>query len=116
LVSILGFGCMRLPVREGQIHLIDEEQALAMVDTAIARGVNYFDTAYVYHSTASSEAGMSEVFLGRALKGRRHKVHVATKLPSWLIGSRADMDRYLDQQLERLQTDHIDFYLLHSLT
>jgi predicted aldo/keto reductase-like oxidoreductase/radical SAM superfamily enzyme YgiQ (UPF0313 family) len=116
LVSILGFGCMRLPVREGKLHLIDEERALAMVDSAIGQGVNYFDTAYVYHSAAPFEAGMSEVFLGRALKGRRHKVNVATKLPSWLIGSRADMDRYLDQQLERLQTDHIDFYFLHSLT
>jgi len=59
---------------------------------------------------------MSEVFLGRALKRQRQKVYVATKLPSWFIEGRADMDRYLDQQLERLQTDHIDFYLVHGLT
>jgi uncharacterized protein len=115
-VSILGFGCMRLPVREGKAHLINEERALAMVDRAICGGVNYFDTAYVYHSAIPFGAGMSEVFLGQALKGRRDKVNVATKLPSWLVNSRADMDRYLDQQLQRLQTDHIDFYLLHSLT
>jgi uncharacterized protein len=115
-VSILGFGCMRLPVRDGKPDLIDEEPALAMVDRAIRQGVNYFDTAYVYHSAVSFGAGMSEVFLGRALQGRRQQVHLATKLPSWLIHSRADMDRYLNEQLQRLQTDHIDFYLLHGLT
>src|SRR5271157_3892305 len=114
-VSILGFGCMRLPVRESKAHLIDEDKAQAMVDYAIGNGVNYFDTAYVYHSEVPFRAGQSEVFLGRALKGQRQKVHVATKLPGWFVESRGDLDRYLDQQLERLQTDHIDFYLLHSL-
>ena len=115
-VSILGFGCMRLPIREDKAHLIDEEKAQAMVDYAIRNGVNYFDTAYIYHSEVPFQAGMSEVFLGRALRPQREKVYVATKLPSWLIEGRADMDRYLDQQLERLQTDHIDFYLVHGLT
>jgi len=115
-ISILGFGCMRLPIRENKAHLIDEDKAQAMVDYAIRNGVNYFDTAYVYHAEVPFQAGMSEVFLGRALKQQRQKVHVATKLPSWLIEGRADMDRYLDQQLERLQTDHIDFYLVHNLT
>jgi len=115
-VSVLGFGCMRLPVRENKAHLIDEDKAQAMVEYAIHHGVNYFDTAYVYHSDIPFQAGMSEVFLGRALKKQRQTVHVATKLPSWLVGSRADMDRYLDEQLERLQRDHIDFYLVHSLT
>jgi uncharacterized protein len=114
-VSILGFGCMRLPVRKGKAHLIDEDKAQAMVDYAIRHGVNYFDTAYVYHSKSFSQGGMSEVFLGRALKKERQKVCVATKLPSWFIEKRADMDRYLDEQLDRLQTDHIDFYLVHSL-
>jgi uncharacterized protein len=115
-LSILGFGCMRLPIIGGKAHLIDEEKAQAMVDYAIRCGINYFDTAYVYHSEVPFQAGMSEVFLGKALKPVRQRVRLATKLPSWYIESRADMDRFLDQQLERLQTDQIDFYLVHSLT
>jgi uncharacterized protein len=107
-LSILGFGCMRLPVNEnGQI---DEEQATGMLRYAIDHGVNYVDTAYPYHN------GESEPFVGRALEGGyREKVHLATKLPSWLITSREDMDRYLDEQLVRLKTDHVDFYLVHGL-
>jgi predicted aldo/keto reductase-like oxidoreductase len=107
-LSILGFGCMRLPLREsGQI---DEEQATGMIRSAIDRGVNYVDTAYPYHN------GESEPFVGRALSdGYRERVNLATKLPSWLIKTREDMDRYLNEQLGRLQTDHIDFYLLHGL-
>lgn len=107
-LSILGFGCMRLPVtKDGSI---DEKQATEMIRFAIDHGVNYVDTAYPYHN------GESEPFLGRALQGGyREKVNLATKLPSWLIKSRADMDRYLDEQLKRLQTDHIDFYLVHGL-
>jgi uncharacterized protein len=116
MVSILGFGCMRLPIREHKAHLIDEEKAQAMVEYAIRNGVNYFDTAYVYHSEVPFQAGMSELFLARALKDQRQQVHLATKLPSWFVESRADMDRFLDEQLARLQTDHIDFYLVHSLT
>jgi uncharacterized protein len=115
LVSILGFGCMRLPIRESKAHLIDEEKAQAMIDYAISKGVNYFDTAYIYHSEVPFQAGLSELFLGSALKQHREKVYVATKLPSWFIQSRADMDRYLDEQLARLQTHHIDFYLVHGL-
>lgn len=107
-LSILGFGCMRLPVtKDGSI---DEKRATEMIRFAIDHGVNYVDTAYPYHN------GESEPFLGRALQGGyREKVNLATKLPSWLIKSRADMDRYLDEQLKRLQTDHIDFYLVHGL-
>ncbi len=107
-LSILGFGCMRLPVKEnGQI---DEPQATKMLRYAIDNGVNYVDTAYPYHN------GESEPFVGRALQGGyRERVNLATKLPSWLIKSREDMDRYLDEQLKRLQTDHIDFYLVHGL-
>ena len=107
-LSILGFGCMRLPVtKDGNI---DENQATDMLRYAIDHGVNYVDTAYPYHN------GESEPFVGRSLQGEyREKVNLATKLPSWLIKSRADMDRYLDEQLKRLQTDHIDFYLVHGL-
>lgn len=107
-LSILGFGCMRLPVTK-ECH-IDEKQATEMLRYAIDRGVNYVDTAYPYHN------GESEPFVGRALEGGyRERVFLATKLPSWLIKSREDMDRYLDEQLKKLQTDHIDFYLVHGL-
>ncbi|NPV92721.1 MAG: aldo/keto reductase [Firmicutes bacterium] len=115
-ISILGFGCMRLPTIGGAQHQIDEEKALRMLYYAIDRGLNYIDTAYPYHSAVPFQEGMSEVFLGKALQGGyREKIHLATKLPSWLIKSREDMDRYLNRQLERLQTGQIDFYLLHGL-
>jgi len=116
MLSILGFGCMRLPIIGDKAHQIDQEKAQAMVDYAIRNGVNYFDTAYIYHSEVPFQAGRSEVFLGEALKRERRNIHLATKLPSWFVESRADMDRFLDQQLERLQTDHIDFYLVHGLS
>jgi predicted aldo/keto reductase-like oxidoreductase len=107
-LSILGFGCMRLP--QNTNCNIDEPRATKMVRYAIDHGINYFDTAYVYHN------GESEPFLGRALSdGYREKVHIATKLPVWDVQSRNDMDRILNEQLLRLNTDHIDFYLLHGL-
>ncbi|BBO66663.1 aldo/keto reductase [Desulfosarcina alkanivorans] len=107
-LSILGFGCMRLPVtKAGQI---DEPRAIRQIRSAIDRGVNYLDTAWPYH------AGESETVLGRALAdGYRDRVRVATKLPSWMIHSREDMDTFLNAQLEKLQTDRIDYYLLHAL-
>jgi predicted aldo/keto reductase-like oxidoreductase len=108
-LSALGFGAMRLPkAPDGRI---DRPAATALVRYAIDQGINYVDTAYVYHE------GESEPFLGEALgDGYRERVRLATKLPGWLVGCRADMDRLLDEQLGRLRTDVIDLYLLHGMT
>ncbi|MDR1774177.1 MAG: aldo/keto reductase [Clostridioides sp.] len=116
-VSILGYGCMRLPLLEsGDASKIDEEKAIKLIRYAIDNGVNYIDTAYPYHNDGKNPAGYSEPFLAKVLKdGYREKVNVATKLPSWLIKSREDMDKYLNEQLERLGIDQIDFYLVHTL-
>ena len=107
--SLLGFGCMRFPTTaDGKI---DEAEAQAMLDRAIAEGVNYIDTAYPYHN------GESEPFVGRALqKYDRRSFYLATKLPAWLVKSREDAERYFEEQLRRLQTDYIDFYLLHAMS
>jgi len=115
-VSILGFGCMRLPILDGNPGRINEPLANNMLHLAVEQGVNYVDTAYPYHGTSFTSGGMSEVFLGNVLKeGYRDQVYLATKLPSWLIQKKEDFNRYLDEQLKRLQTDRIDFYLLHGL-
>ncbi|MBE0636812.1 aldo/keto reductase [Candidatus Bipolaricaulota bacterium] len=108
--SALGFGAMRLPILDGDSSKIDEPLATRMIRTAIDAGVNYVDTAWPYHQQ------QSEPFVGRVLQdGYRDKVKLATKLPSWLIKEAADFDKHLNIQLERLQTDTIDFYLLHGL-
>ncbi|WP_340819951.1 aldo/keto reductase [Methanolobus sp. WCC4] len=107
-LSILGFGAMRLPMKEDMS--IDEAKATEQLRYAIDNGVNYVDTAWPYHM------GESEPFLASALaEGYREKVRLATKLPTWLVNSREDMDRFLNSQLERLNTDHIDYYLIHGL-
>lgn len=109
-VSALGFGTMRLPVKNNDPAQIDESATAAMLEYAIENGVNYIDTAYNYHRE------QSEVVVGRVLgSGLRERVNLATKCPVWLIKTRSDFDVYLAKQLERLKTDHIDMYLLHSL-
>jgi predicted aldo/keto reductase-like oxidoreductase len=102
---------MRLPTVDGNPNgpNINEAEAVRLIRHALDRGVNYFDTAYVYHE------GHSETILGKALRGHRDLVKIATKSPVWLIEKGADFDRFLNGQLRRLQTDHIDFYLLHAL-
>ena len=106
-VSLLGFGCMRWQ-RSGSD--IDLDAAEAQVMRAIELGVTYFDTAYIYPG--------SEDALGRILEknGARDRVNIATKLPQYLIKGRGALDRYFDEQLRRLRTDHVDYYLMHMLT
>lgn len=106
--STLGFGCMRLPTaRLGRVNV---QESHRLIHEAIDLGVNYFDTAWFYH------AGRSESVLGEALQGsRREKVYVATKLPQHLIQTRDQMERTLNQQLDGLQTETIDYYLIHAL-
>jgi len=104
-VSILGYGCMRFPKKEGRF---DEARIARQVIYAIEQGVNYFDTAYIYSH--------SETILGKILaKGYRDQVRLATKLPLFLVHSRGEMESILHTQLKRLQTDHIDYYLMHAI-
>lgn len=106
-ISILGYGCMRFSKKGNSIDLEKTERE---VMTAIRSGVNYLDTAYIYPG--------SEAALGEILKRNqcRESVSIATKLPQYLIKSEAALDKYFNEQLKRLQTDYIDYYLMHMLT
>lgn len=106
-ISILGYGCMRFTSTAGKIHMDKAEKEIM---EAYNNGVNYYDTAYIYPG--------SEVALGKILAKNqiRDKVYIATKLPHYLCKSREALDQYFSEQLKRLQTDYIDFYLMHMLT
>lgn len=106
--SLLGFGCMRFPT--GQDGKIDRVQAREMLEKALASGVNYIDTAWPYHG------GESELFVGEVLKDHpRDSFYLATKLPVWEVKTLEDVDRIFNRQLEKLQTEYIDFYLMHAM-
>ncbi len=105
--SLLGFGCMRFPTVDGKI---DEVESQKMLDKAMDAGVTYYDTAYPYHG------GESESFLGKALKKYdRESFLLATKLPMWDVNSIEDAERIFNEQLQRLDVDYVDFYLLHAV-
>ena len=107
-VSVLGYGCMRFPTKGGAI---DRHASKKLLDLAYESGVTYFDTAYTYHD------GESESFVGEWIADKdRASLTVATKLPCWLIETEGDVKRVFGEQLERLGTEYIDYYLLHSLT
>jgi uncharacterized protein len=109
-VSALGFGCMRLPGKRINRMAAEPVESIRIIRGGIDLGIDYVDTAWVYHM------GDSEKVLGQALKdGYRDKVRLTTKLPVMLCRKEEDFDRYLHAQLERLQTDHLDTYLLHAL-
>lgn len=106
-LSILGFGCMRFPKKAGIIDMKETEREIM---TAINNGVNYFDTAYIY---PGSEAALGEILEKNKV---RDKVKIATKLPHYLIKTKDDMEKMFSEELRRLRTDHVDYYLMHMLT
>ncbi len=109
--SALGFGTMRLPIVGNDQANINQPEAVQLIRYAIDAGVNYIDSAYVYHD------GSSEAVVGKALAGGyRKKVKIATKMPVFFVNSQSELDGILRTQMQRLNTDYIDFYLLHSLT
>ena len=105
-LSALGFGCLRFPQKHGRIDLEETEREILL---AVEQGVNYFDTAYIYPG--------SEAALGQILErnGLRSRVNIATKLPHYLIKSREGLEKLFQEQLKRLRTDHVDYYLMHML-
>ncbi len=110
-ISLLGFGCMRMPTVDGDDGKIDYDAAAAAIDYAYKNGVNYFDTAYGYHS------GQSELFIGKALsRYPRESFYLADKLPAWVLKEKADVERVFNEQLKKCGVDYFDFYLEHNLT
>ena len=105
-LSALGYGCLRFPQKNGKI---DMDATREQIRLAIGRGVNYFDTAYVY---PGSEAALGEIL---EAEGLRDRVKIATKLPHYLIKSRAALERMFQEELKRLRTDHVEYYLMHML-
>ena len=109
-LSALGFGAMRLPVIDGDDSKVDEAAAMKMVDTAMADGINYYDTAWGYHD------GNSELVMGKALaKYPRDSFYLATKFPGYDKANWSKVEEIFEKQLEKLQTDHFDFYLFHNV-
>jgi len=107
LISALGFGAMRLPLIDGQI---DKAKATEMIYYAVDHGVNFIDTALLYHE------GCSESFLGEILTDEyRDKVKICTKVPAWSIKMIEDVEKYFESQLLKLRTEYIDYYLIHNL-
>ena len=106
-ISILGYGCMRFTTKAGSI---DIDKAEKEIMTAYNSGVNYYDTAYVY---PGSEAALGEILERNSI---REKVNIATKLPQYLVSSAAAIDKYFNEELKRLRTDYIDYYLMHHMT
>ena len=106
-ISALGYGCMRFTQKGGKI---DYDKAEAEVLKAVELGITYFDTAYIY--------GGSEEFLGKCIEknGLRSKIILATKLPQYLVKNRAGLDKYFDEEMKRLRTDYLDYYLMHHMT
>ena len=110
-ISRLGFGCMRFKTIDGDNSKIDKEESAKILKEAIDKGLTYIDTAYPYHEK------MSEVFVGEFLEENklRDKIYLASKMPCWFVKEKEDFYRIFDEQLEKLRTDHLDFYLVHSL-
>ena len=106
-LSVLGFGCMRFTKKGNAIDIAKAEREIMAAYNA---GVNYFDTAYIY---PGSEAAIGEIFERNQI---RDKINIATKLPQYLISSRDAVDRYFNEELKRLRTDHVDYYLMHHMT
>lgn len=113
--SILGFGAMRLPLKSQNPEDVDKEETQKMIDYAVENGINMFDTALLYHTSDRSRPGVSETILSEYLKDYSDKIHLSTKMPSWNIDSWEYFDNTLNQHLERLQTEQIELFFIHSI-